>query len=275
MTSSSVSRHYTVGDLENRILGALEAAGIDLDQLTVDDLAPVDQFHIRGRRATEELTRWAQIEPTHRLLDVGSGLGGTGRYLAANVGCEVVGVDVTAEYCRVAEMLSARVGLSERTSFRHGSALELPFPDAHFDIVWTEHVQMNIADKTGFYGELTRVLKPGGRLAFHDVFDGSVEGLHLPVPWASEASISHLVDLATARAVLSDIGLAEIQLEDKTEASRTFFRSALERLRTHGWNPLGLHLLMGDDAATKFANLLRNLEEDRVRVVQAVVAATP
>ncbi len=275
MTSNSVPDHYSVGNLESRILGALEASGIDLDQLTVDDLAPVDQFHIRGRAATEELADWVQVEPAHRLLDVGCGLGGTSRHLAATVGCNVIGVDLTAEFCRVAEMLSARVGLSDRTSFRLGSALELPFPDDEFDVVWTEHVQMNVADKAGFYGELARVLKPGGRLAFHDVFAGAVEGVHFPVPWASDASISHLVAVDAARAVLSGKGLAEERSEDKTDASRAFFRTALKRLQADGRRPLGLHLLMGDDAATKFANLLRNLEEDRVQVAQAVWAAAP
>lgn len=267
----AVSEHYTIADLGNQILAALEAAGKDLDALTVDDLAPVDEFHIRGRTATEELAQWAEIQRGHVVLDVGCGLGGTSRYLGATVGCDVVGLDLTEEYCRVAEMLSARVGLANRTVFRQGSALALPFADRHFDVVWTEHVQMNIADKAGFYGEMARVLKPGGQLAFHDIFAGAHDGVKFPVPWAVDASINHLIGVQELHAVLSDVGLVQVRWEDKTDASVAFFHSALERMRTEGWMPVGLHLLMGHDAAVKFSNLLRNLEEDRVRVVQAVM----
>jgi MPBQ/MSBQ methyltransferase len=268
---TGVSEHYTIPDLGNRILAALKAAGKDLDALSVDDLAPIDEFHIRGRPATEELVQWAEIQPGHVLLDVGCGLGGTSRYLAASVGCDVVGLDLTEEYCRVAEMLSARVGLADRIVFRQGSALALPFGDRHFDVVWTEHVQMNVADKAGFYSEIARVLKPGGQLAFHDIFAGANDGLRFPVPWAADASINHLIGVKDLQALMSDLGLASVRWEDKSDESVAFFRSVLDRVRTQGWMPLGLHLLMGDDAADKFANVLRNLEADRVRVVQAVM----
>ncbi len=266
-----VSEHYSIANLEDQILAALEAVGKDLEGLTVDDLAPVDEFHIRGRTSTEELAQWAEVQPFHKLLDVGCGLGGTSRYLAASVGCEVVGLDLTEEYCRIAEMLSARVGLSDRTVFRKGSALELPFADEHFDVVWTEHVQMNIENKAGFYREQCRVLKAGGRLVFHDIFAGIKGGLHFPVPWAADSSINHLISVKDLQALLVNLGFEQIRWEDKTEASVMFFQEVLERVQTEGWMPVGLHLLMGDNAETKFANVLRNLEEGRARMVQAVM----
>jgi ubiquinone/menaquinone biosynthesis C-methylase UbiE len=271
VTQGEVSRHYTVSDLGDVILGALEKAGKDVDNLTVDDLAPVDQFHIRGRMATEELASWAALAPGQRLLDVGCGIGGTGRYLAANFGCDVVGVDLTEEYCRVGDMLSARVGLSDKTTFRQASALELPFDDASFDVVWTEHVQMNIEDKATFYAEIARVLKPDGQFAFHDVFGGRGGDVHFPVPWAEVPAISHLVAVEKLPDVLNAAGFVPAQWEDKTEPSTRFFEGVLQRVRDDGWMPLGLHLLMGDRAEEKFANMHRNLEEGRVTVVQAVL----
>jgi cyclopropane fatty-acyl-phospholipid synthase-like methyltransferase len=272
--AKDVAKHYTVEDLGGRILAALENAGKDLDALTVDDLAPVDEFHIRGRVATEELVEWAKVQPDHRLLDVGCGLGGTSRYLASSVGCDVVGVDLTEEYCRVASMLSNRVGLGDRTEFKQGSALELPLEDGRFDVVWTEHVQMNVADKAGFYGEISRVLKSGGQFAFHDVLAGDQGDPRFPVPWASEASISHLIGVPELRELLTSLGFERVRWEDKSQASIEFFQTALKRLAAKGRPPVGLHLLMGDDAADKFNNVLQNLIEDRVRVVQAVMLRT-
>ncbi|MHC5005679.1 MAG: class I SAM-dependent methyltransferase, partial [Planctomycetota bacterium] len=187
-------------------------------------------------------------------------------------GCRVVGVDLTDAYCRLAEALSGRVGLHERTSFRQGSVLDLPFEDGRFDVVWTEHVQMNIADKRRFYGELHRVLKPGGQLAFHDIFAGAADGLHLPVPWATDPSISHLVPVEDVRSLLAELGFDTVRWEDRTAESIAFFRSTLGRVEADGWMPLGLHLLMGEDATTKFTNVMRNLENDRIRVAQAVLA---
>jgi ubiquinone/menaquinone biosynthesis C-methylase UbiE len=269
---SSVADHYTVTGLGERILTALKTAGKDLDALTVDDLAPVDEFHIRGRAATEELAVLAKIGSGDRLLDVGCGLGGTSRYLAAGTGCRVVGLDLTEEYCRVAELLSERVGLGEQTVFRQGNALALPFDDGDFDVAWTEHVQMNIQDKATFYGEMARVLKPGGRLVFHDILAGEEGGdLHLPVPWAADSSINHLISVPDLRSLLRGLDFVETTWEDKSEASRRFFDEVLLRVQTEGWVPVGLHLLMGENSAAKFANVRRNLEEGRLRVVQAVM----
>ncbi len=272
MTHAAVTAHYEVGGLADRLLDALRAAGKDVDRLAPADLAPLDAFHIRGRDATRELAALARLDAAHRVLDVGSGIGGSARYLAAEHGCRVAGADLTEEYCRVATLLSERCGLGALTSFRAASALELPFPDASFDIAWTEHVQMNIADKPRFYAEIRRVLAPGGRLLFHDVFRGAGGAPHYPVPWAGDASISHLEPPEEVARILDSLGLARQCWEDVSAKSLAWFRALLERFATRGRPPLGLHLLMGADAAQKFENQVRNLAEARIVVVQAVYA---
>lgn len=266
-----ISDHYTVNDLGSQILDALAASGKDIDALTVDDLSPVDAFHIRGRAATEEISQLLGAQPSEKMLDVGCGLGGTSRFIASTLGCDVTGLDLTDDYCRVATMLSEKVGLSERTRFVQGSALALPFDDQSFDIVLTEHVQMNIEDKAGFYNEIARVLKPSGRFAFHDIFAGKNDNLQFPLPWASDQSSSHLASIPDLEQVLTGLGFERLHWEDKTDASKAFFGVVFERVQREGRMPLGLHLLMGENADTKFANLQANLEENRVRVVLAVL----
>jgi len=269
-THETVTAHYEVGGLAEKLLDALRAAGKDLEHLAPGDLAPLDAFHIRGRDATRELAALAKLDASQRVLDVGSGIGGSARYLASEYGCRVAGIDLTEEYCRVATLLSERCGLGALTSFRAASALELPFPDASFEVAWTEHVQMNIADKARFYTEIRRVLAPGGRLLFHDVFRGPGGEPHFPVPWAGDASISHLEAPEAVARRLQSLGLRQRHWEDVSEKSLAWFRTLLERFAARGRPPLGLHLLMGADATPKFENLVRNLGEARIVVVQAL-----
>lgn len=107
-----IQTHYSRPDIGSVILGAPEKAGKDLNRLTPEDLAPIDHFHIRGRIATLELARAAGLNARMRVLDVGSGVGGTSRCLAKEFGCHVTGIDLTDEYCRAATLLTDKVGLS-------------------------------------------------------------------------------------------------------------------------------------------------------------------
>jgi ubiquinone/menaquinone biosynthesis C-methylase UbiE len=271
----AVTGHYARAEILEAILRALESQGKDLAQLTPLDLAPVDEFHIRGRQATVELADLASLEPGQRVLDVGCGLGGSVRYLATERGCRAIGVDLTDEYVQVATALAKLVGLDQKVEFHQGSALALPFPDQAFDVVWTEHVQMNIADKYAFYRELARVLVPDGRIVFHDLFQGDGGPVHFPVPWADDSSISFLVDSQTARAAIEGAGLRISHWEDLTQRSLDWFTAVTEKMKTAGRSPLGLHLLMGEDAGTKSTNNLANLRERRVVVVQAMCVMPP
>ena len=160
-----VEDHYTSGDLGAAILAALQGMGKDIDHLTPDDLAPVDEFHGGQRPATIRLAELLGLTGSERVLDVGSGLGGPSRFLAWRYGVRVSGVDLTAEFVRVAEMLTRRTGLVGQVDYRQGDALDLPFADASFDVVWSQNAAMNIADRDRLYREMRRVLKPGGRLA--------------------------------------------------------------------------------------------------------------
>jgi len=271
MTVTDVQAHYAVAGLGDAILRALADDGKDLDNLTPADLAPVDEFHIRGREATLELAERVRLAPGLCVLDVGSGLGGSARHLAATYGCHVTGIDATKDYCDAATMLSERVGLGDHTRFRHGSALGLPFGDDTFDVAWTEHVQMNIPDKPRFYGEIARVLRPGGRLVFHDVFQGPGGAPHFPVPWAGRAELSHLARPGTVARLLADLGFAQEEWRDVTAEARRWIEDRAALARRARPQRTGFGLLMGEHLAARLANLRRNLEEGRVTVVQAVL----
>jgi ubiquinone/menaquinone biosynthesis C-methylase UbiE len=268
---NQVDGHYGRGHILDSIMRAVREMGKDVAKLAPADLALVDEFHIRGREATIELARRAALTPGLKVLDVGCGLGGSARYLAGEHGCRVTGIDLTKEYVDVANALAELVGMKDLVTFRQASALDLPFADGSFDAVWTEHVQMNIADKRAFYSQIARVLIPYGRLLFHDIFQGPGGALHYPVPWAEDASISFLAAPETVRNVLQDLRFSVLDWDDKSQASLEWFVAAIEKLKVSGPSPLGLHLLMGKTARLKFENNIRNLREQRFVVLQGVV----
>jgi SAM-dependent methyltransferase len=269
-----VGEHYGRGDLAATILEALRAAGRGPDALTVEDLAPVDQFHIRGREATLELAHRAGITAGMRALDVGGGLGGPARTLAGEFGCTVEVLDLTEEYCRAGEVLTARTGLGDLVSFRHGSALEMPYQDASFDVAWTQHSSMNIADKERLYREIHRVLRPGGRLALHEIMAGPTSPIHLPVPWARDPSISHLQPPEAIHSLIATTGFTGLSWVDETAAATQWFQQRLSAMASKDPPPLGLRLLLGTDFGEMLRNQALNLSEGRICVVQAVFERT-
>jgi MPBQ/MSBQ methyltransferase len=199
------------------------------------------------------------------------GLGGTTRYLASEYDCRLTGLDLTREYCDIAEALSKKVGLDSVTHYQHGSALDMPFEDHTFDVAWSEHAQMNIADKSTLYQEIWRVLKPGGRLALHDILQGPGGSLYYPVPFAETPSMCFLITPEALRQMLEQIGFRVLAWEDKTPTTLETSRAAAEWRKSSGPAPLGLHLLQGATAATKAANTIRNMKEGRSVVFQAVL----
>ncbi|HVA25935.1 MAG TPA: methyltransferase domain-containing protein [Chloroflexota bacterium] len=268
---SAVERHYTRGNLAERILEGLHKSGKDNGRPRPEDLAAVDQFHIRGRAATLELAKVAGIQPGWSVLDVGGGIGGAARLLASRLRCQVTVLDLTDEFVRTGAMLCERMDLAGLVHFRHGSALDMPFDRERFDVVWTQHSTMNIANKDRLYDEAHRVLRPRGRLAMHEVVAGPVEPACYPVPWAVDESTSFLLPQAQLRTLIARFGFRELAWQDTTAASLEWFkRVALPPLPQASPPPLGLHLLLGDTAAAMLRGQALNLEERRLEVVQAV-----
>jgi ubiquinone/menaquinone biosynthesis C-methylase UbiE len=272
LRDDTIEEHYTMQDLAEAIFTGLKQAGKDLNNLKQEDLAPVDEFHIRGREATVELAQQLDLNASKHILDVGSGVGGASRYLASAYGCRVTGLDLTEAYCQVARLIADRIGLGQLIGYRQGSALDMPFENASFDIVWTQHTAMNIADKARLYAESWRVLKPGGLLAIYDIVAGEGEPLIFPVPWAREPSISFLVTSDELRKLLGQAGFQVVRWRDTSEEGRSWFREVAEKVqKVGGTPPLGFHILLGPDFKTMASNQVRNLNENRIGLIEAVV----
>jgi ubiquinone/menaquinone biosynthesis C-methylase UbiE len=265
-----VEQHYSRDQLLENILVQLKKTGIDTDKLTRKDLAPIDEFHVRGAEVTIELARQSRLEKDMCVLDIGCGIGGPSRLLAEEYGCRVTGIDITQEYIRIAKKLSKLTGLADRTEFIHASALQLPFATGSFDSVWTQHVQMNIGDKKQFYAEISRVLKPGAQFVYYDIFSIGHQPIAYPVPWAGNASISHLATTDEFRKYLADSGLEPVQMTDQTRSGINFLNRLLERVKTQSVPPLSLQLLIGDDFEQKFRNLYQNFIDKKLKLESGV-----
>jgi sarcosine/dimethylglycine N-methyltransferase len=178
-------------------------------------------------------------------------------------------LDLTEAFCEAGASLTALTGLSDRVTFHHGNALAMPLADRSFDVVWTQHATMNLEDKERLYAEVHRVLRPGGRLAFHEIMVGPVQPIHFPVPWAREPVLSFLRPAAEIRSLLAATGFLEVAWEDVTSWSRDWVRKRNERASPDA-PPLGIHVLLGPELRAMSANSLRNLDEGRVAIVRAV-----
>ncbi len=267
----AVEDHYTRSSLGDTILSALREAGKDLEHLTPDDLAPVDEFHSGQRNATVRLAQLARVSGAEDVLDVGCGIGGPSRFLAKAFGCRVTGLDLTAEFVEVANMLAHRTELAGKVTYRQGDALDLPFPDASFDLVWSQNAAMNIADRDRLYAEMRRVLRPAGRLAIQDVAAGPGGEPYYPTPWAKDKSISFLFAPEVTREKLERAGFRVVAWHDPTPESLEQALARAKALETGSLPPLGLHILIGPNFPTVSRNMLRNLEEARIRLINAVL----
>lgn len=261
---SPVEKHYFQEDIYERIMQLLKETG--KEKITREDISAVDEFHVRGGEVSLELAAENGFDKDTLVLDAGCGIGGPCRMLAAKYDCKVTGLDLTEEFIRTAKLLSNETGLKDLTNFVQGNALNLPFKDESFDVVWTQHAQMNIEDKPRFYSELKRVLKKDGRFIYYDIFSKNEEPLHFPVPWAMDQSLSYLITVNELHHLLTSSGFTKVKTKDQTPKAIAFFEDLMERNAREGPPKVGIFVLMGHNTSEKLSNLIRNIKENRIEL---------
>ncbi len=267
----SMGQHYARSGLVMSIQSALDSCGIRIEDVTVEDLGSADEFHMGGRIATSHLVEPIELQAGQKILDIGCGIGGTGRFLADRYPVSVSGIDLSEEYIDTAKVLNDWVSLSDRISMDVGSATALPYEDEAFDVAIMLHVGMNISDKPSLFSEACRVLRPGGRFLIYDVMTLKNADIALPVPWASDATMNHMETAENYAELLRAAGFSIQRVEGRAEFAKAFFtkmqkKAASSKVRS----PLGLHLLMGDDIGQKTANFAKAVFDDIVEPTEIV-----
>ena len=269
MTIPEIDTQYTTGVSRRGIEQAIVTAGKDLGHLAPADLWLLEDFHTMGRIATTQLVDLISITTETEVLDAGTGIGGTARFVAERCRCRVTAVDLTEEYCETAGWLNRLVGLDDRITVRQADVTDLPFAGATFDVVFSQHVQMNVADKGSLYREARRVLKQGGRLGMWDITSGGRGELEYPLPWADQPGLSHLATPAELRAAVESSGFAIEAWNDLTDQAAT----TMDLVLSLPPDPLGLHAFV-PGFALKAENLRAALADGRLRAIQCLAKAS-
>jgi SAM-dependent methyltransferase len=162
-------------------------------------------------------------------------------------------------------MLTARLGLGDRVTHHAGNALELPFDDGTFDVVWTQNSGMNIAAKERLYAGFHRVLRPGGLLALQEPMAGPVQPPLFPVMWARDAATSFLRTPVEMRALIEAAGFRARAWDDVT--AETTGPGPGAAVAVHSVQ----YLVMGEALAAITHAAYRNSAEGRIVMVQAVL----
>ncbi|MGW8248932.1 MAG: class I SAM-dependent methyltransferase [Acidiferrobacterales bacterium] len=266
-----ISQHYTHGNLLDAIEGSVSKLGKTTSSITVDDLAPVDEFHIGSRIATAHLLDQLHYSKTDRILDIGCGLGGAARYVASRYGCQVDGIDLTPEYIDTGNTLCGWVGLDQQVKLHQGSALALPFENESFDGAFMLHVGMNIDDKIALFKEVSRVLKPGARFGVYDIMRIEAGEVPYPMTWAPDASTSSLATPEAYRDALEQAGFNVSAEANRRDFALEFFKQMQEKVKANGGPPpLGLHTLMQDSTPVKLKNLVDSIAAGLIAPVEII-----
>ncbi|MDH3680989.1 MAG: methyltransferase domain-containing protein [Acidimicrobiia bacterium] len=266
-----IAGHYGQPDLVTGIRRGLTESGISISSVTIDDLAVVDEFHVGGRAATESFLAGLELEPEMHVLDVGCGLGGPARFGASRYDCRVTGIDLTPSFIEAAQVLTDWVGLSDRVAFENCAAQDMTFPKRTFDAAYLLHVGMNVADKTGLFAAIAKVLKPGAKLGVYDLMRTDTGDLTFPVPWASTSATSLVATQSSYEASLVDAGFDLVSVRDRHEVAAAFVSMIRSQDNVAAQPPpLGLHLLIGSDGPTKLANVVAALDAGILSPIEIV-----
>ncbi|UCG96318.1 MAG: class I SAM-dependent methyltransferase [Burkholderiales bacterium] len=268
--AGAIAEHWGRGDVYGLIISALAKAGKPLEGLTVEDLAPVDHYHARGFPATVELADRLPIRPGDHILDIGCGVGGPARYIAQRFSCRVSGLDITEPYVQAANKLTALLRMEGQVQVLLGDGQKLPYGDACFDGAYALHVTMNVADRPRFFAEAWRVLRPGAFFALTEHGLGPEGNPHHPVPWSEDGSGAYLVTPQQTQALLQGAGFTGIEVEEAGAKYLAGYKRAVQLAERGQLPPLGVHLLMGENAVLKMSNAARNIEEGRTRPIEVI-----
>ena len=267
----AVASHYTRDTLLDYIEAGMVELGLNRDTVSVEDLGPVDEFHIGGRIATERFLNDVALVANDHVLDIGCGLGGAGRFAALQYDCNVTGIDLTDEYINVGRKLCEWVGLQNRVCLEQGDAIATPFPNDRFDKAYMLHVGMNIADKVALFSEIRRVLKADGTFGIYDIMRVGPGELTYPVPWATKADGSALGSRDEYKRALKLAGFTVTVEQNRRDFALEFFaRMQANMADAQGPPPLGLHILMGEEAPTKLENMIQGISQDRIAPIEMV-----
>jgi ubiquinone/menaquinone biosynthesis C-methylase UbiE len=271
LNDKAVSDHYGHGSLLDAIQTAICKLGKTIESVTIEDLAPVDEFHIGGRVATENFLGQLSFSDQCHVLDVGCGLGGASRFVASNYGSQVTGIDLTEEYIETGKTLCTWVKLDTHITLHQGSALSMPFPDETFDGGYMMHVGMNIEEKSRLFAEVHRVFRPGATFGVYDVMRLEDGELAYPVPWATEKATSKLATPDDYKRALSDAGFEVSAMNNRRDFAIEFFEQLRAKTLSHGGPPpLGLHTLMQESTATKIKNMIDNVAAGYIAPVEII-----
>lgn len=261
----SVSEHYARSNLIDAIHAGLIALGKTTSTVTIADLAPVDEFHIGGRKATEELITCLSLSAGDHVLDVGCGLGGAARFIAERHRCRVSGIDLTNDYVQAGNVLCQWVGLSDLVSLQQADALSIPFPAGTFSAAYMLHAGMNIADKMKLCTEVARVLRSGSRFAIYDVMRTGSGELVYPVPWATTAQTNSVAEPQRYQTALWSAGFDLVLERNRKDFALAYFDQLKATMSdAKSPTPLGLHTLMGERRKDQVRNMIENISSGRI-----------
>ena len=267
-----INQHYSQHMDETTLLNQLRQQYPDGP--TLYQLAPIDQLHIGGIKASEKLLQQLQQLQPSRILEIGSGAGGLMRMIARQFSAEIIGIDITHGFNRLNRALTA---LTDTPVFPviSADAQQLPFPDNSFDCIVFQHSLLNIPETERCLQECLRVLGANGTLLLHEVLQGpNPRQMRYPVPWASTAAQSHLITVDALSTLLQSSGFHLQAAENWSEEARQWRQRQAEKEKQHitdkqRTTPLISPIqILGEDFKKMGPNVIANLSADAVQVWQ-------